>query len=66
MTKARQKQRKKARAAGLTKNKIPVFWPPRPPTEEELAEEERRRREPWTQADEEDFAGWLRERGLKN
>jgi hypothetical protein len=36
MTKARQKKRKMARAAGLTKQKIPVFPPL---TEEEPAEE---------------------------
>jgi hypothetical protein len=65
MTKARQRERKKARAAGLTKYKIPFFPPLRPPTEEELSEDERRKRGPWTEADEEDFAGWLRERGLK-
>jgi hypothetical protein len=38
VTKERQKKRKRARAAGLTKQKIPFFPPLPPPTEEEPAE----------------------------
>jgi hypothetical protein len=51
MTKARQKQRKKARAAGLTKQRIPHF----PPLIEEAPDDEQRQEdifaEPSTVAD---------------
>jgi hypothetical protein len=42
MTKARQRERKKARADGLTKQKIPAWPSLPPPTEKELAEMRRR------------------------
>jgi hypothetical protein len=46
MTKERQKKRKKARAAGLTKQRVPHFPPPPEPTAEEPAEERGDRDQP--------------------